>query len=373
MKYFIDLGYGLSLERLKNADCCIISLSIYLKTISIPVSKHNQNRVINTSEGELKIMPTTYGPQDPRALMTGVSYWQSRDDHFHATGQHAAPYNPAMHPKNWVANNPTGNPTDPWNYLFIGLDPNNNPAVVQGTMTVQEAATLNLPGVDSYGTYAAWVVGRSPVPAGTYLGGSFFGTPYKSPVPVDQLFYEAEVKALAAKISSDTGQPTTYAALKVPFGSPTNNSYSFTYDPTDGRMVYAIQIGANMNTQFPVGSNPTQGLGGGLFYISSTSGVDYPGTWTWDPKNTVISPKWTASPAPPNPTTTFGPIPINPLNANQTLVATLMGIVISDSGGVNPTPVNGGGLTSDEHAALFDVQSKVTTIQKALSTVIPPA
>lgn len=320
----------------------------------------------------------TYGATD--ILAPNVSWWNNRADYLSAVGSEAPPFVGGQPVKRWVVAglNPADSDTS-YTFDYLGLDPSGNAAVLSMTMPASVAAVLNMPGVFSYPSYAAWLAGRSP--ASGSISYSFFGTNLVNPMDVSALFLPSEAAALAAELGSQLGMTFAAVVLTSPDG---NATATYNYAPADPRRYYDLQVTLPAGTESAQGSSPQMfAMGGatGLFALRSSVGVGAPGQWSWttiaDPANALrqipnyaAGPRWTASTQADGSTESREfPIPVRALVSPPEQVVALLGnVVVVERTDLLP-PAATGGLTVAEAAVLADIQNKVVALWKTL----PPA
>jgi hypothetical protein len=306
----------------------------------------------------------TYGATD--ILAPDVSWWNNRSDYLAATGQQAPAFTAGQPVKRWVVSGlDLSDPNAQYQFNYLGLDSNGNPTMLNMSILAPVAAALNMQGMVSYQSYAAWLAGRAPT-AGT-VDYSNFGNAIIQPMDLSMLFTPDEAASLAAELASMLSMPATPVLLATPDGNPTA---SYNYDPNDSRRIYDIAIGTQ---SFAMGSAY------GLFAVRNSFGVGAPGAWSWTvivngkvtTTNYAAGPRWTPTiPADGATEAQEYPIPVRALVSPPEQLIVLLGNVIAvERTDLMPQSPAGSGLTDAQAASLADIQAKVIALWKTL----PPA
>jgi hypothetical protein len=297
------------------------------------------------------------------------------------TGLRGRVANLAAAPRNWFAF--SGKQANGLLIPYSGTTPFSSLAIPNSTALPLaqfpfsiDAADAGYPNVQNFGTfqqYAAWV---AALPSTTsYLQGDATTGNATQPIPTQQLFTVAQANALVAEIVA--GNPGIVVSWEF---APPPAGYTFQYDGS-GRRKMLILVGGLTLEMEQLMSNDTGGC--------MVGGVGVPGAWVFTAATAAGIPASLIFVEAQNPPGYFTvaeaytptrPLDTTPIEVNGLMVPTeqivnaglFAGIVIQDNSvpppipAPIPTPSSGGGLTSDQNAALLDIQTKVTALFSAL-------
>jgi len=218
------------------------------------------------------------------------------------TGNECPLYNAAQANKTWYATDLDAvGPASPQAYCYLGFDGSGNPAVLQVTVTAAIMRSVNIGVFGAFESYAAYVAALPPSPSTASYAPPFDTLP---PTPITAWWLSTPAEAaMVVKEMAGAG----IIASAEPLDSESGSLY--TYDPSDPRRVYEIQIRSGVSS--PAFRGYQLRL---LLQQRFASGVWSPGDWRIDPaRGPVFTPE--TFPA-TNPSTL--PLPIDPKYADAT-------------------------------------------------------
>lgn len=254
----------------------------------------------------------------------------------------APTYDPTFPPKDWVDSNLGGfSPTDMVTYNFVDTSVPGGAKISTFSLTVSQAATLNLPGVHSFPMYTV-----QPTVATYQQIGSIVQV-----VNPNNLSTLSQAQALAAAWGvSEAPFEWTLPSVTYNWGSESRRQWQIMYNGVP------VMVGPELIEQY-------------------ANGVGTPGSWVFQ---TGVSPKWVTQVATAG-TPVLQPVahPVRALMANEKLwSSSVFGgaeLYRTDmASNYNVSPVSsggGGGLTTDQDAKLTAVFSACQRIEKDLQEI----
>lgn len=250
-------------------------------------------------------------------------------------------YDPTKRPKDWADATLTGAPNDTVTYDFIDTSSPGAPVAGTISMSVAEAAALNLPGIEQYAAYFV-----QPTSATESLGTSTVAANPANLSTIDQ----ANALAVAWGLSPAAVSEITLAGVSWNWGNETRRNYQISYN---GGLVNVGQSLSLMNGA---------GVGAPGEWILASSGP------VWKSLLPTVAPAVTLAP---------WPEPVRALLPNEALFGG--GETGLFGGGCvvyrtdMPSPYNpataaatsGGGLTSDQAAQLLRIDANLQALMTA--------